>query len=108
MRRKWDLGHSLAEILGRVRGQVHALAELRGPARDVLGRLKGSLAAVAPQSIAGLHELSERLAREGIGPDRLELDLGFGRGIGFYSRMIFELVVRDRRGAGRGLRRRTV
>src|SRR5439155_7104784 len=31
LRRKWDLGHSLAEILGRVRDQVHALGELRGP-----------------------------------------------------------------------------
>jgi histidyl-tRNA synthetase len=93
MRRKWDLGHSLVDILGRARDQVHALAELRGPARDVLGRLEGSLAAAAPQSIAGLHVLVDRLARRGIEPGRIELDLGFGRGIGFYSRMIFELVV---------------
>jgi histidyl-tRNA synthetase len=93
MRRKWDLAHSLAEILGRVRDQVHALAELRGPARDVLGRLEGSLAAIAPQSIAGLHDLVDRLVGQGIEPSRLELDLGFGRGIGFYSQMIFELVV---------------
>ncbi len=93
MRRKWDLGHSLDEILGRVREQVHTLAELRGPAQAVLGRLAGSLASVAPQSIAGLHELVDRLARGGIRPDRLELDLGFGRGIGFYSQMIFELAV---------------
>ncbi len=93
MRRKWDLGHSLAEILGRVRDQVHALAELRGPARDVLGRLEGSLAAIAPQSIAGLNDLVDRLVGQGIEPGRLELDLGFGRGIGFYSQMIFELVV---------------
>jgi histidyl-tRNA synthetase len=93
MRRKWDLGHSLAETLGRVRDQVHALGELRGPAVDVLGRVRGSLAEIAPQSIAGLHELVDRLAREGIEPARIELDLGFGRGIGFYSQMIFELVV---------------
>jgi histidyl-tRNA synthetase len=93
MRRKWDLGHSLADTLGRVREQIHALAELRGPAPEVLGRLEGSLAAVAPQSIAGLHELVDRLGREGIEPGRIELDLGFGRGIGFYSQMIFELVV---------------
>ncbi len=93
MRRKWDLAHSLAEILGRVRDQVHALADLRGPAREVLGRLEGSLAAIAPQSIAGLHELVDRLVSQGIDPGRLELDLGFGRGIGFYSQMIFELVV---------------
>jgi histidyl-tRNA synthetase len=93
IRRKWDLGHSLAEILGRVRDQVHALAGLRGPATEVLGRLEGALAAVAPHSVAGLHELVDRLAAVGIEPDRIELDLGFGRGIGFYSQMIFELVV---------------
>jgi histidyl-tRNA synthetase len=93
MRRKWDLGHSLADVLGRARDQVHALAELRGPALDVLGRVERSVAAAAPQSIAGLHVLVDRLARQGIEPGRLELDLGFGRGIGFYSQMIFELVV---------------
>jgi histidyl-tRNA synthetase len=93
LRRKWDLGHSLAEILGRVQEQVHALAALRGPAPEVLTRLAGSLSATAPQSIAGLHELVDRLRRLGIDPARVELDLGFGRGIGFYSQMIFELVV---------------
>src|SRR5262249_50871491 len=80
-------------ILGRVREQVHALGELRGPAPQVLGRLEGSLADDAPQSIAGLHDLVARLAAGGIEPGRIELDLGFGRGIGFYSQMIFELVV---------------
>lgn len=93
IRRKWDLGHSLAETLGRVREQVHALAGLRGPAAEVLGRLEGSLASAAPHSIAGLHELVARLDKAAIDPARIELDLGFGRGIGFYSQMIFELVV---------------
>jgi histidyl-tRNA synthetase len=93
MRRKWDLAHSLAETLARVREQVQALANLCGPASDVLGGLDGSLAAAAPQSVAGLHELVDLLARQGIEAGRIELDLGFGRGIGFYSQMIFELVV---------------
>jgi histidyl-tRNA synthetase len=93
MRRKWDLGHSLADTLARVRDQVQALAGLCGPAADVLECLEGSLAAAAPHSIAGLHELVDRLTRHGIEPGRIELDLGFGRGIGFYSQMIFELVV---------------
>ncbi len=93
IRRKWDLGHSLAETLGRVRDQVHALGELRGPATEVLGRLEGPLASVAPRAAAGLHELVAQLGRQGIEPGRIELDLGFGRGIGFYSQMIFELVV---------------
>jgi histidyl-tRNA synthetase len=93
MRRKWDLGHSLDRTLARVRDQVQALAGLCGPAADVLRSLEASLAAAAPQSIAGLHELVDRLARQGIESGRIELDLGFGRGIGFYSQMIFELVV---------------
>lgn len=93
MRRKWDLGHSLAETLARVRDQVQALASFWGYADEVLRCLEGSLAAAAPQSIAGLHELVDLLGRQGIEPGRIELDLGFGRGIGFYSQMIFELVV---------------
>jgi histidyl-tRNA synthetase len=93
MRRKWDLGHSLADTLARVRDQVQTLANLCGPAADVLGCLEGSLATAAPQSVAGLHALVALLARQGIEPGRVELDLGFGRGIGFYSQIIFELVV---------------
>ena len=34
-----------------------------------------------------------QLAHHGVNASRVELDLGFGRGIGFYSQMIFELVV---------------
>ena len=33
------------------------------------------------------------LGHHGVEPDRVELDLGFGRGIGFYTQMIFELAV---------------
>jgi histidyl-tRNA synthetase len=93
LRRKWDLGHSLEEILERVRDQVHALGALRGPALEVLERLDRSLAAMAPCSAADLHEMIRGLARHGVEPDRIELDFGFSRGIGFYSQMIFELVV---------------
>lgn len=93
MRRKWDLGHRLEDLLGRVRDQVHRLAEQRGPARSVLARLSSEMAQIAPHSIAALHDLVDRLVAQGIHADRLELDLGFGRGIGFYSQMIFELVV---------------
>ncbi len=34
LRRKWDLAHSLDQILGRVRQQVHALSQLRGRRRS--------------------------------------------------------------------------
>ena len=93
LRRKWDLDHSLSEILGRVRGQFHALAELRGPAQGVLERLEQTFAAQAPRSIADLGELVSQLGQCGVESGRVELDLGFGRGIGFYTQMIFELVV---------------
>jgi histidyl-tRNA synthetase len=93
LRRKWDLDHSLSQILGRVRQQVQALGELRGPAQMVLARLSQTFAEQAPQSITGLEELVKELGARGVEPGRVTLDLGFGRGIGFYTQMIFELVV---------------
>jgi histidyl-tRNA synthetase len=93
LRRKWDLSHSLSDILGRVRDQFHSLSELRGPARDVLARLNQKFAALAPRSVASLGELVEELGGRGVDSARVELDLGFSRGIGFYTQMIFELEV---------------
>jgi histidyl-tRNA synthetase len=93
LRRKWDLGHSLRGVLDRVRGRVHALADLRGPAPIILDRLSHEYAELAPNSLASLRDLVELLGSYGIDPDRIELDLGFGRGIGFYTKMIFEVVV---------------
>jgi histidyl-tRNA synthetase len=93
LRRKWDLSRSLHDVLGRLRAQIHALAELHGPAEVVLGRLDREYGSLAPHSVAELRGLVERLAHYGIDLDRVGLDLGFGRGIGFYSQMIFELVV---------------
>jgi histidyl-tRNA synthetase len=91
LRRKWDLDHSLSEILGRVRSQFHALGELRGPAAAVLHRLEATFAAQAPRSIRDLGELLNQLGERGVDTGRIELDLGFSRGIGFYTQMIFEL-----------------
>ena len=93
LRGKWDLDHSLSLILGRVRDQFHGLADLRGPAPAVLERLNQNFAALAPRSIADLGTLVKQLGGHGVEPGRVELDLGFGRGIGFYTQMIFELVV---------------
>jgi histidyl-tRNA synthetase len=92
LRRKWDLSHGLLTALENVRRQVHGLAELKGPAALVLDRLERDYASFAPESVAALHGLLEALAHHGITLDRVALDLGFGRGIGFYSRMIFELI----------------
>jgi histidyl-tRNA synthetase len=93
LRRKWALGHSLHEALDRLRDQVHSLAELRGPAETILLRLEKDYASLAPESVAALRSLLAMLSHHGVDTSRLELDLGFGRGIGFYTRMIFELTV---------------
>ena len=93
LRGKWDLDHRCREILGRVRDQFHGLAELRGPAPAVLERLNTA----SPRwhrdrsATSGLWSGSSR--QHGVESSRVELDLGFGRGIGFYTQMIFELVV---------------
>jgi histidyl-tRNA synthetase len=93
LRSKWDLDHSLSQILGRIRDEFHDLADLRGPAPLVLGRLSDHFATLAPRSIADLGALVKQLGLHGVELNRVELDLGFGRGIGFYTQMIFELVV---------------
>ena len=89
------MSHSLSSILGRVREQVQALSGLHGPAAEVLSRLNQKFAALAPQSVAGLAELVKELGERGVEKSRLELDLGFSRGIGFYTQMIFELAVQS-------------
>jgi histidyl-tRNA synthetase len=92
LRRKWDLSHSLNEVLVRLKGQIHDLAALRGPASSVLSQLEFVYESFAPESVASLRSLIATLDDYGVDMSRLELDLGFGRGIGFYSQMVFELV----------------
>ena len=91
IRRKWDLGHGFAGVLARVRERVGELADLRGPAVDVLDRLR-RLDDVVPALTHELTGLVEGLKARGVDLDRIELDLGFGRGIGFYSQTMFVLL----------------
>ena len=93
LRRKWDLGHGWLAALDRVRDQVRALGDLKGPPVEVLDRLARDFEGLAPDSVASLRALVRALGDHGVDLVRLELDLGFGRGIGFYSQMIFEVVV---------------
>ena len=98
LRRKWDLGHGLLSALERVRRQVHALADLKGEPGAVLDRL-GRDEALAPESVASLRALLRALSDFGVDPSRVMLDLGFGRGIGFYSQVVFEITAETSEGA---------
>ncbi len=91
LRRKWDLGHGLLSALERVRTQVHDLSELKGDPYAVLDRLGLDGEGLAPDSVAGLRGLLKALGALGVDPGRVVLDLGFGRGIGFYSQVVFEI-----------------
>jgi histidyl-tRNA synthetase len=97
IRRKWDLGHGLAGVLAKVREQIRSLADLRGPAVDVLERMRRFEDSV-PELTRELTGLVEGLRGYGIDPARVELDLGFGRGIGFYSQMVFVLIAQTAAG----------
>ena len=48
LRRKWDLAHGLHAALAGVRDRIHALADLKGRAADVLDRLGREHEALAP------------------------------------------------------------
>jgi len=91
LRRKWELGHSLEATLDQVRLRLHRLADLRGPASAVAEPLLDQFGELAPDSIRALTELIRHLGDHGIPAERIELDLSFGHGIGFYSQMIFEI-----------------
>ncbi|MFO0908668.1 MAG: HisS family protein [Isosphaeraceae bacterium] len=91
LRRKWDLAHGLIGTLSRVQEQVQHLAGLTGRPSEVLDRLGREIEALAPDSVAALRAMLDALEGFGVDGSRLTLDLGFGRGIGFYSQMIFEI-----------------
>lgn len=94
LRRKWEMGHTLSGVLAQVRGQIGRVAELRGKAEAILERLDREFADAAPDTVNALHKLVGALADYGIDLNRVELDLGFGRGLGFYSQMLFVLVTK--------------
>ncbi len=91
LRRKWELSRELLDKLGRVRAQVRSLANLRGTPSSVLERLTRDFEAWAPDSVASLRSLFDSLKHHGVDADSIVLDLGLGRGIGFYSQMIFDV-----------------
>src|SRR5262249_10534799 len=91
-------GHGLLGALEGVRAEVHALSELKGSPDTVLDRLRSDFESLAPDSVAALRSLVHALEDYGVDLDRVTLDLGFGRGIGFYSQMVFELIVPTRDG----------
>ena len=93
LRRKWDLGHGLLGALerGASPGPRPGRSErpgTRGPGPARARRISRSLP--NPSRHSGTWWMRWRIT--GLRLDRVELDLGFGRGIGFYSQMIFELI----------------
>ena len=89
--RKWETGRSLRDSLAKIQDQAQVLSQLRGPAIDVLTKLEEHYGGNTPGPVGELKLLIELLEESGTAPDRIELDLGFSRGIGFYSQMVFEL-----------------
>ena len=98
LRRKWDQGHSWLDALDRVRDRSRALSELKGLPHLIIDRLATEFERFAPDSIASVRSLVEALQHFGIPVDRMDLDLGFGRGIGFYSQVVFEISARTPKG----------
>lgn len=98
LRRKCELSGTLHDTLTRLLDEAHALARLRGSAEQVLDRLVGEFEDLAPRSVAALRDLVDLLGHHGVESERIELDLGFGRGIGFYTQVIFEILVTTPRG----------
>ncbi|GIW89085.1 MAG: histidine--tRNA ligase [Isosphaeraceae bacterium] len=98
LRRKWELSLGLREVLARLSARVHELAGLRGPAVTVADRLRADFDDLAPHSVSELVEMLSLLDDRGVDLSRLRLDMGFGRGLGFYTQMIFEIQVSGRTG----------
>lgn len=94
LREKWRLDRSLSRVLLQARESLRMVASLRGPAPEVLSRLEAQATNLAPDAVASLRRLIDLLAKRGLDADRVELDLGFGRGIGFYTQTIFEITAR--------------
>lgn len=95
LRRKWAMRDGLATGLAAFRDRARRVADLRGPAGPVLETARQIAPAVAGEMAA----LMGRLAEAGLDPSRIELDLGFARGIGFYSEMVFAVAVETPEGS---------
>lgn len=93
LRQKWRLAESLPGALRKAARLVHELGSLSGPPAQVLATLAshpiGTLASNARERLGRLVELLTQ--RHGIAPDRIRIELGVARGIGFYSGLVFSL-----------------
>lgn len=91
LRQKWALAERLPDALKKAARLVHELGGLAGEPEKVFARLKAHpAAALAGNSLARLEKLIDLLVRQyGIGRERIKVDLGVARGIGFYSGLVF-------------------
>jgi histidyl-tRNA synthetase len=65
----------------------------------LLDHLRREFQSTAPEAVEALAGLLGTLSDHGVDLNRVRLDLGFGRTIGFYSQMMFELLVETPNGA---------
>ncbi len=93
LRDKWRLDHTLSDALADLRERIEAIAALKGPAPGVLKKLKNQWTSSTPEAIETLTELVDQLGQQGVAAEHIELDLGFSRGIGFYSQTIFAITI---------------
>ena len=90
---KWELSKTLQLGVEKLRANLRLLSGLKGKAVEVLAKLKRDFLSEAPRSIDELEGLVKAIEAHGLDANRIEIDLGFGRGIGFYTNMVFEIFV---------------
>lgn len=92
LRRKWELARSLAGRLDSLAADLAEIASIQGRADQLPERLAAVTRRFAPESAGSLLKIIELLEAYDIAKERIEIDLGFGRGIGFYTSTVFEIV----------------
>jgi histidyl-tRNA synthetase len=81
------------EYISKVIEFVSQMIEIRGKPEDVFPKVETLLKSynLSTEPVVQLREISRYLDRYGIDWSRAEVDFGFGRGLAYYTGMIFEI-----------------